>query len=230
MSDISVLSPQFSVAIVNQKRIVKALILRDMKTRFGRSYIGYLVAIAWPLSHMLMIMAVQFVVGRVVPIGTDLTVFAATGILPYILCIYPARTMMMAIVANRPLLLFSIVKTTDMIISRGILEVLTAFAVALIFMVVLYSSDVDLTPIDTAEAILATLASVYVGVSIGVMNAILFVLFKMPWNITFILISILLYSSSGRIAAVLVAPHRGQGYSLVQSDLSVGRMDAYGLL
>ena len=44
-----------------QKRIIGALILRDMKTRFGRSLVGYLIAIAWPLSHMLLIMSGQFV-------------------------------------------------------------------------------------------------------------------------------------------------------------------------
>lgn len=191
--------PVFSSSFAIQRRVVSALILRDMKTRFGRTHVAYLIAIAWPLIHMLGIMGVQFAIGRVVPIGTDLAVFAATGLLPYILCIYPARMMMQAIKVNQPLLLFSIVKTTDMLIARAILEVLSAALVAIIFVLIMYASDVDLTPIDTSEAIMAVLASIYLGVSVGVLSAVFFILFGMGWNVFFIVLSILLYATSGAL-------------------------------
>lgn len=197
MTDVSFFSTKTREALHVQQRIIGALILRDMKTRFGRSHLSYLIAIAWPLLHMLGIMFVQLFTGRVVPIGTDLTVFAATGVLPYILCIYPARMMMLAIAANKPLLLFSIVKTTDMIIARSVLEFLTAFVVCLIFLFILFSSGTDLQPINTAEAIKAILTSVYLGISIGVLNAVLFMLFKFVWMVIFILLSILMYTTSG---------------------------------
>ena len=199
LADMTYLSPNFSRAFSIQKRVISALILRDMKTRFGRTHVAYLIAIAWPLAHMLGIMGVQFAIGRVVPIGTDLAVFAATGLLPYILCIYPARMMMQAIKLNQPLLLFSIVKTTDMLIARGILEVLSAAVVAMIFVFIMYASNVDLTPIDMSEAIMAVLGSIYLGVSVGALSAIFFILFGMGWNVTFILISILLYATSGAL-------------------------------
>ncbi len=197
MAVITLFNPRVSEALRVQRRVIGALILRDMKTRFGRSHLSYLVAIAWPLGHMLGIMGVQFITGRVVPIGTDLAIFAATGVLPYILCIYPARMTMMAIKANRPLLLFSIVKTTDMIIARIILEILTACVVGFIFLMILYTANVNLQPIDISEAVIAVIVSIYLGVSIGVLNAILFVLFDMVWLVTFILLSILMYTTSG---------------------------------
>ena len=199
MTDLTLFSPRVGLALSNQRRIILALILRDMKTRFGRSHLGYLIAIAWPLAHMLGIMGVQFAVGRVVPIGTDLAIFSATGVLPYILCIYPARMMMLAVAGNQPLLLFSIVKTTDMLIARAILEVLTAFTVCIVFFLILFASDVDLTPIDTAEAIMAVFASIYLGVSMGFLNAVLFMLMRMGWMVAFIILSILLYSTSGAL-------------------------------
>lgn len=192
-------SQSFSSAFQIQKRVISALILRDMKTRFGRSHVAYLIAIAWPLAHLLGIMGVQFALGRVVPIGTDLAVFAATGLLPYILCLYPARMMMMAIKVNQPLLLFSIVKTTDMLIARAILEILSASFVAIVFIIMMYSVNVDLTPIDMSEAIMAVLVSIYLGISVGVVNAVLFVLFGMGWNVFFIVISLLLYATSGAL-------------------------------
>ena len=199
MSSFAILGPRLANALRVQRRIIGALILRDMKTRFGRSHIGYLIAVAWPLSHMLGIMGVQYVVGRVVPIGTDLAVFAATGLLPYILCIYPARQMMTAIAINQPLLLFSLVKTTDMIIARATLEVLTACVVGMVFLLILYSSDVDLEPIDSAEAIMAVLTSIYLGVCIGIVNTIMYGLFQIVWLVIFILFAILLYGTSGAL-------------------------------
>ena len=189
--------PSLTDALVVQKRIIGALILRDMKTRFGRSHVGYLIAIAWPLAHMLGIMGAQFVTARVTPIGTDLAVFAGTGLLPYILCLYPARMMTLAIVTNRPLLLFSIVKTMDMIIARAILEILTACVVAMIFLFVLYAADVDFQPIDTAEAVFAVLAAIFLGISIGTFNAVMYMLFRQVWMIIFILIMIVMYITSG---------------------------------
>lgn len=180
-----------------QKRIIGALILRDMKTRFGRSHVGYLLAIAWPLAHMLGIMAIQFVVGRITPIGTDLTIFVATGVLPYILCVYPARMTMLCIITNQPLLLFQIVKTTDILISRIILETLTSCLVCCLFVVILFSYGVDLKPVKMDNAVFAVLASIFLGISMGVFNTILFCLLRLVWYVSFILISIALYATSG---------------------------------
>ena len=181
-----------------------------MKTRFGRSHLGYLIAIAWPLSHIFGIMVAQYVTGRVVPIGTDLTVFSATGVLPYILCIYPARMMITAVEMNKPLLLFSIVKVIDMIFARAILEILSAFFVCGVFFFVLYSADVDLQPIDMAEAIEAILVSIYLGVSIGVLNVTLFMVFRFAWMMAFILFSILAYSTSGAFILSSSLPERAR--------------------
>ena len=182
-----------------QKRIIAALILRDMKTRFGRSHVGYLIAIAWPLLHMLGIMGAQIVTARVTPIGTDLAVFVGTGLLPYILCLYPARMMMFAIAVNRPLLLFSIVKTMDMVIARAILEILTATVVAMLLLFILYAADVDFRPIDLSEAVFAVLASIFLGISIGSLNAVMYVLFRMTWMIFFVVLMIGAYLTSGAL-------------------------------
>src|SRR5262245_51841833 len=110
-----------------QKRVVGALILRDMRTRFGRTFFGYLVIVGWPFSHLLLLMGVYLVTRRVAPIGTNTTIFLATGVLPYILFFYPGRFIMFSLVQNHPLLYFPIVKPVDVVLARGILEILTAF-------------------------------------------------------------------------------------------------------
>ncbi|MGO9430501.1 MAG: hypothetical protein ACLP0Q_16800, partial [Rhodoblastus sp.] len=91
-------------------RIIVASILRDMRTRYGRSYFAYLIAIGWPLTHMLVMLVAYTLSNRIAPIGDDPSIFIATGVAPYILCLYPARFTAMTVAQNRSLLQFPIFK------------------------------------------------------------------------------------------------------------------------
>ena len=79
-----------------------------------------------------------FIRGRVPVVGTNAELFFATGVLPYILFIYPAHSIMVAIISNRPLLFFPIVQVLDVVVARGIVEIITAFWVTAIFCVILF--------------------------------------------------------------------------------------------
>src|SRR5262245_32923943 len=119
-------------ALKVQSQVVGALMLRDMRTRFGRSFLGYVITVFWPLTHLLSIMCIYLLIRRIYPIGTSPAVFLATGILPYVLCLYPARMITMCLVINQPLLYFPVVKSFDVIAARSIVEVVTAFWVVAI--------------------------------------------------------------------------------------------------
>lgn len=183
-------------ALQIQSRVVGALILRDMRTRFGRSFFGYVIIVGWPLSHLLILMTIFMITQRIAPIGTSLPVFVGTGILPYILCLYPSRQIMTCLVQNQPLLYFPIVKTTDVVLARGILEIITAFWVAALFAVLLYVFGVDITPLHYQEALQAVIATIWFGFSYGFLGAILFKLVR-AWMAPHILILIVMYVLSG---------------------------------
>lgn len=187
---------QLGEGIEVQARVVRALILRDMQTRFGRSFFGYIVIVGWPLSHLLGIVSAYLLARRVAPIGTSTVVFLATGILPYILCLYPGRQIMTCVVQNHPLLYFPIVKVTDVILARGILEILTAFWVTAIFILILFICGVDIVPLHYQDAIAAILATISFGFSIGFLGAILYKLTK-AWMAAQIGLLILMYVTSG---------------------------------
>jgi capsular polysaccharide transport system permease protein len=183
-------------AIASQVRVIYALILRDMRTRFGRSFLGYLVAIAFPLTHLLVLTASHVAIKRIAPVGTDHALFIATGILPYILCFYPARMIMLCIVQNHPLLAFPIVKPLDIMFARAALEVVIAFTVTIIYLLVLLTSDVEAVPLDAVEATAAILSTIFLGVGIGMLSAILYKLTR-AWLAIQIGTMILLFASCG---------------------------------
>ncbi len=176
--------------------VVLALVLRDMRTRFGRSHLGYLIAIAWPFSHLVTLISIMAFVNRLAPIGGDPAVFVSTGVLPYILCLYPARMMGLALETNRSLFLFPIIKPFDIILSRAIIEFMTAFIVVILLFVAAASIGVDITPIDNSTLAAGLLATIYFSISMGVINVVMVSLFKM-WHITFIIIMIVMYMSAG---------------------------------
>jgi capsular polysaccharide transport system permease protein len=176
--------------------VIYALMLRDMRTRFGRSYLGYLIAIAWPLTHLGAIVVIMSYVNRVLPMGGDPTVFIATGVTPYVLCLYPSRLMGYAIELNKPLFLFPAVRALDLIVSKAIIEFLTAFVVVSLFALGAYMAGVDLTPIDLETAATAILATVYFAISVGFLNTMISSILKF-WHTIFILVMLFLYLSAG---------------------------------
>lgn len=194
-----------------QTRVIGALILRDMRTRFGRSFVGYLVIVGWPLSHLLAITGVYILTQRLAPIGASVPIFVATGVLPYILCLYPSRTMMLALIQNQPLLYFPIVKTTDIVFARGILEMITAFWVTAIFAILLYIAGVDIAPLHYQEAIQAMAAIVYFGFTLGFIGAILCKLVR-AWLVVQIVVLIAMYLTAGVFFMPAGMPDEIQNY------------------
>lgn len=184
--------------IAIQARVMGALMLRDVQTRFGGRSANYLIAIAWPLTHMGVLLVIYTVAGRAAPIGESAPKFFATGLVPFVLFNYPSRQLMTALMMNAPLLNFPIVTTTDVILSRVILETITGFAVVIIFALIMYVLGIDIIPRYPSTAIAALGATLFLSVSVGVINTVIQTFIKI-WMIIYILIQIILYLTSGII-------------------------------
>lgn len=178
-------------------RLIGAVLLQDMRTRFGNSYLGYLIAIAWPLTHMAVITAIYFVRTQIAPVGDSPTMFVATGVIPYILCFYPGRTMATAILQNRQLLNIPALQPFHLIVSRSLLEMLNAMVVLALFMFVLYLFEVDITPHDPVEAAKAIAAAIFLGIGLGFLNVVMCSIIGHYFLVFFILIMVGLYLVSG---------------------------------
>ena len=187
--------------------ILLAALLRDMRTRFGRSYFSYILAIAWPLIHLSIMFGGYVFTHKVAPVGDEPSVFAFTGLVPYILCLYPARFTAWTIMQNKPLLNFAVVKPIHLIVARAILESLTAILAFAIFVVILMTVNL-VTPPDNIYLVATAIGSIlFFSVSYGVFG-ILLVALQPTFGTIFIIISILgLYMTSGAILPLtMVSP------------------------
>ena len=66
-------------------RVLFALVVREMATKFGRSWGGYLWAIAEPLGGIMLLTVAFSFAFRKPPLGTNFALFYATGIIPFFL-------------------------------------------------------------------------------------------------------------------------------------------------
>jgi capsular polysaccharide transport system permease protein len=85
---------------------IRAILLRDVRLRVGRYYTGFLMILLMPLAHLLIVVIVFHLFGRLAPQGTDQIVYFGLSILPFVIYSYLARQIVYSLAENRPLLLF----------------------------------------------------------------------------------------------------------------------------
>ena len=91
-----------------------------------------------PFVHLGVVLTFFVATERAPPVGTQPIIFYGLSILPFVVFMYPSRQIVVALVANRPLLYFPRVKITDVIIARGLLEAANGMAVSAMLFVVLF--------------------------------------------------------------------------------------------
>jgi capsular polysaccharide transport system permease protein len=183
-------------AAQRQRRVLFALMLRDIRTRFFGSGLGYLLAIAWPLSHILVVVAILIGVGRSAPYGDSVALFVATGALPFMIFSYVSRFIMISVFTARPLLAFPEVKLLDMFIAAAILETLAACCVTLTLIIIAWFAGINVIPHDIVQAFYAFGAAVLLGVGSGMLNGM--IALAVPfWMTGYALLTIALWMSAG---------------------------------
>lgn len=185
-----------SSAMHRHWRVLFALMLRNMRTKFLGHGLGSLIAIGWPLTHIIVIVLIFSVAGRAPPFGDSTALFVATGVLPFQTFAYLARFMMMSVVRNRPLLAFPEVKVLDLLLSSALLEILAACCVAVVFIVLAWGAGINPMPRDVLEAAYAFGAAILLGLGFGLLNGV--IVLAMPgWMVVFALLNILFWASAG---------------------------------
>jgi capsular polysaccharide transport system permease protein len=180
-----------------QWRIIFALMLHDIRSRFGGNALGFVaMGVFWPLSHMTVCIIIYTVMGRAAPYGDSTALFFATGVVPFLGFQYLSRYIVLGVVMNRPLLSLPVVKVTDIVFAAALIEVLNAGLVVLIVCAAFWTSGIDFLPRDIVQASEALLSMMFLGLAFGVVNAIIAAVFRF-WFLVFILLQILLWVTSG---------------------------------
>lgn len=179
-------------------RILVALIMRDVQTRFFGSPLGFVIAIAWPVSHIFILILLNSAAGRTAPYGDDSALFYATGLLPFMCFNYMSRFTMLGVMLNKPLLGYPIVKVGDILIARALLEILNAAVVVIVVMIILTTMGSNVIPPRPLEAMYAIIACMILGFGFGIVNGVIAGIFPF-WFTPFSLFQIVLWIASGVI-------------------------------
>jgi len=117
-----------------QIQVINALILRETRTRFGQSQLGYLWALIEPLLWIGTMAAMYALGGSSGRTGMTMVGFVGTGIITYELFRNCQSRVLVAVSSNMPLLFYPQVHPLDMMLSRVLLEYATWFSVFVIIL------------------------------------------------------------------------------------------------
>ena len=189
--------PGFFERLRTQGRVVHALIIRETRTRFGDSKLGYGWALLEPIAHILMLSLVFAVMmrGRP-PIGEEFFIFYYTGIIPYHMFVHTSSSMTYAIASNGSLLQLPLVGTFDVLMARGLLELLTDTLVAVVLLAGFGALGLGALPQDFAGVSTALLVVWLLGCGCGFLNAVINA-FAKSWDKIWAQLTRLLYFCSG---------------------------------
>jgi capsular polysaccharide transport system permease protein len=188
--------PTIRTAAKRQWQVIMAAMLRGIRSRFFSHGLGYLIAIAWPVTHILILVFIFSAAGRAPPFGDSPVLFVATGAVPFIVFSYLARFMMIGVINFKPLLSLPEVKLVDILIASAALETLSVCAVTIIMIILGVAFDIQVRPNDMAEAFFAIMAAVLLGLGMGFLNSAILMLTPM-WMTGYTLINICMWAASG---------------------------------
>jgi len=121
--------------VLIQLQVVHAILLRETKTRFGSSRLGYLWAMVPPAAWIGMFAGIYALLGRrLAPPGTSTLGFLVTGIVPFSAFRETASRCLVAIESNKGLLFYPQVRPLDLIIARVVLEGATNLVLMALFL------------------------------------------------------------------------------------------------
>lgn len=119
-------------------RVVFAVMIRESRTRYGSSNIGYTWAIIDPLITLAVFISIFSLLGRHSPVPAPMTVFFVTAIVPLFFWRGAVTQSASAVDASLGLLSYPQVMPSDIVIGRLLLEAGTAVVVFILFLIGLY--------------------------------------------------------------------------------------------
>lgn len=180
----------------HQLTIIGALMLREVRARMSGSVFGYLKTIFIPLFHLLIIAMGAYLTGRLSQLGTSPIIFFSSGILPFMMFIYPIRGNVAAIDEGRSLLVFPLVNPIDVIFSRVLLEAINSLIIIFLLLLVLLSAGVDAIPKSPYKALTGIYMTILYSLSFCIPNAVIAKMIP-NWVNMCVLFSVALYIASG---------------------------------
>src|SRR5437868_1732185 len=131
--------PRFREDLTTQWRVVGALLIREIYTRFGREGLGFAWIIAEPLIFAVPVLLVWSIVRSPYEHGVPMMPFIWSGYLPLLLFRHVGGRMLLFVRVNAGLLYHRQVTIFDIFLARFLLEVVSNFCAVLATFVFFYA-------------------------------------------------------------------------------------------
>jgi capsular polysaccharide transport system permease protein len=149
--------------VLIQLQVIHAILLREVRTRFGNHQWGYAWALIGPLLWVGAFAALYHLLGRMAPPGMSVMSFLITGIVTFEMFRNTSNQATGAISGNKGLLFYPQVRPLDLVMARSLLEGMTQIIVFAVLLcgVALYEGR---QPIDN---VLTTITGVGLAIGLG---------------------------------------------------------------
>lgn len=189
------------------KNIILALILRELKTRFGKNpTLGYVWVIGEPMLHILIILVfISYVRGQVLP-QLPYSLFLIMGMVPFFMFRNIATNIMNGIEANRSLFVYKPVKPIHVFLARAILEGMIYFLIFITLMIIFsFLLNYSVIPDNFLMVLCMFILMIIYAFTLGIIFAI--VSFFMPMSkIIFSILLQVMYFISAVIYPLWIVP------------------------
>lgn len=149
--------------------VIFALMMRELKTRFGANRLGYFWALAEPIAQVAVMGLIFSLIGRNSVANIPVALFLFTGMLPFKLFSKLLTQLSAAVSANRGLLSYRQVSAIDPVITRVLIELATYLVVYFLIMLVMAWLGFDVIPQNLLGVLAASSLLVVGAIGIGLM-------------------------------------------------------------
>lgn len=193
-------------ALAVQLSVIKALILREIKTRFGEHKLGYLWALLEPVIFVSIFVAIYELMGKTSIANIPAEQFMLTGFVPFFLFRKTMQQSIGAISSNRALLTFPQVTTFDLIMARALLEAATMTVVFLLLIMAYQAVGLEIAVEDPLSVVMALFLLGITGLGLGMAFATLAPLYPSTKQIVNAVMGRPLFFTSGLFFTVEALP------------------------
>lgn len=159
--------------IASRWRVIYAIMLRDIRTRFGHTRLGYLWAIMEPITHLMTLGMVFYLLNHAPPpVGDNLFLFYITGLVPFLMFSHVSHDVMSGAEANNSMLLLPIVKRTDIMAANALRGLATELCVGIVIFSIAALLGQQGMPADPLRAVAAIALIWLLAVGIGAFNLV----------------------------------------------------------
>lgn len=164
--------------VVINAHVLWALMLRESRMAFGTSHWGYLWAILQPSVTLVFLIVLFVLIGRGAPFGESLPLFFTTAILCLEYFGKTSASLMRAFSSNASLFAYPPVSRLDTVVARFLLVSSIHLLIWLVFHSALIATGFGLVPWRSELVIASFLCTGLIGLSVGMLNAVIFSFFS----------------------------------------------------